>query len=258
MHTFVVLAYKESKYLEECIKSVCNQKYKSKVVIATTTDNKYIRDMAAKYKLDVIVGKHTNIGGDFDFAKNTGKTQLVTIAHQDDIYDSDYSKNIVEYYKKYKDSIIIFPDYYEVRNDKKVYHNINLFIKRFLLFPLRFKLLNKTNFFKRRALKFGNSICCPSVTFVMDNCQKNVFESEYLCNIDWIAWERLSRKKGRFCYINRKLMGHRISRESTTTDIINQGIRTKEDYQMFRKFWPRIIAKLLTNLYKNSEKSNNL
>ena len=32
LHTFVVLAYKESAYLEECIKSVLNQEYKSEVV----------------------------------------------------------------------------------------------------------------------------------------------------------------------------------------------------------------------------------
>ena len=50
IHTFVVLAYKESNYLETCIKSVINQKYKSKVIIATTTDNKYIRDLAKKYR----------------------------------------------------------------------------------------------------------------------------------------------------------------------------------------------------------------
>ena len=42
IHTFVVLAYKESKYLENCIKSVLNQKYKSNVIISTSTPNKYI------------------------------------------------------------------------------------------------------------------------------------------------------------------------------------------------------------------------
>ena len=42
IHTFVVLAYKESNYLEDCIKSVLNQKYKSNVVIATSTPNKFI------------------------------------------------------------------------------------------------------------------------------------------------------------------------------------------------------------------------
>ena len=46
MHTFVVLAYKESSYLEECIKSVLNQKYPSKVVIATSTPNQYIENIA--------------------------------------------------------------------------------------------------------------------------------------------------------------------------------------------------------------------
>ena len=41
-------------------------------------------------------------------------------------------------------------------------------------------------------------------------------------------------------------MGHRISEESTTTDIINSGIRTKEDNYIFRKFWPKFIANILT------------
>ena len=53
-------------------------------------------------------------------------------------------------------------------------------------------------------------------------------------------------------------MGHRITEESTTTDIIKNGIRTKEDYSIYCKFWPRWIAKLLTKAYKNSEKSNQL
>ena len=35
LHTYVVLAYKESPYLEECVKSVLNQKYASHVIIAT-------------------------------------------------------------------------------------------------------------------------------------------------------------------------------------------------------------------------------
>ena len=32
-HTFVICAYKESDYLEECIKSVINQSVKSNIVI---------------------------------------------------------------------------------------------------------------------------------------------------------------------------------------------------------------------------------
>lgn len=256
IHTFVVLAYKESEYLEDCIKSVINQKYKSNVVIATTTDNKFIRNLAKKYKLEVVVGKHTNIGGDFDFAKNVGKTELVTVAHQDDVYDYEYSYKVVEEYKKNNNTSIIFTDYYEIRNNNKVYTNLNLKIKRILLLPLRLKILGKYKFFRRWILRFGNSISCPAVTFVTNNVPKGVFSCDLTCNIDWFAWEKLSRRKESFIYIKDKLMGHRISEESTTTDIINSGIRTKEDKFIFDKFWPKWIANILTKVYRNSEKSN--
>ena len=52
MHTYVVLAYKESEYLEECIKSVLNQKYPSKVVVATSTPNEFIQNIVRKYSLE--------------------------------------------------------------------------------------------------------------------------------------------------------------------------------------------------------------
>lgn len=258
LHTFVVLAYKESPYLEECLKSVSNQQYKSKVVIATTTDNDYIRNLAKKYNIDVVVGKHTNIGGDFDFAIHTGKTELVTVAHQDDIYDFDYSKRMVDLYLRYPDTNILFSDYYEIRNGKKVVSNTNLKIKRGLLFPLRGHKISKLRFIKRWGIRFGNGICCPAVTFVTKNCPKEIFTSDYQCNVDWFAWEKLSRLKGRFIYDKKILMGHRISLESTTTDIIRNGIRTKEDYSIYCKFWPKGIARLFAGIYKNSEKSNRI
>lgn len=70
MHTFVVLAYKESTYLEECIKSVLNQKYSSKVVIATSTPNEYIKNIAKNYSLEILENPNLGkgIGYDFDFA----------------------------------------------------------------------------------------------------------------------------------------------------------------------------------------------
>lgn len=256
VHTFVILAYKESAYLEECIKSVLNQTIESKVVIATTTDNKYIRKIAKKYNLEVIVGKHTTIGGDFDFAKNTATTALVTIAHQDDIYDNTYVENIIKAYNKYENVSIIFTDNYEIRENKKVYTNTNLKIKRILLTPLRIKSLGKFKFFKRLTLSFGDPICCPAVTFVTDNCPKEVFTSDFKSDCDWYAWEKLSKIKKSFIFIPKKLMGHRIDETTTTTDIINSGIRTKEDLEMLKKFWPTKIAHLINKLYKKAESSN--
>lgn len=259
MHTFVVLAYKESIYLEECIKSVLNQKNKSKVVIATSTPNDYIKKIANKYHLDVIVNPNPGkgIGYDFDFAISCGNTELVTVAHQDDIYDCEYSSEVIKYYKKNKKSLIVFSDYYEIRDTGITHSNINLKIKRILLLPLKNKWLSSKKIGKRLALCFGCSICCPAVTFVKNNINDDdVFKCNFVCDIDWYAWEKLSKKHGKFTYISKRLMGHRIHEESTTTEIISERIRTKEDLIMYKKFWPDFIANILNKLYVKSEASN--
>ncbi len=259
MHTFVVLAYKESSYLEECIKSVLNQKYPSKVVIATSTPNQYIENIADKYSLAIKVNPNPGkgIGYDFDFAVSCGETELTTVAHQDDIYDYEYSDCIVKAYLKNPNSLIVFSDYYEIRDKGNVYSNINLKIKRILLLPMRSKKISSTKFGKRLSLRFGNSICCPAVTFVIDNIKsEDIFKCDFVCDVDWFAWEKLSLKDGKFTFVNNPLMGHRVHEESTTTEIINDRIRTKEDLVMFQKFWPKFISNLINKFYVKAENSN--
>ena len=258
LHTFVVLAYQESPFLESCIKSVLDQTSKSQVQIATTTNNQHIATIAKKYNLKIIEGEHTNIGGDFDFAIHSASSPLVTIAHQDDIYEKNYASKIIQAYQKHPDSSIIFTDYFEIRHDKRIYKNSLLKIKRILLTPAYLKSSLKSTFSKRLLLRFGDSISCPTVTFVTKNCPPKIFKSKYSCDVDWHAWETLSRKKGAFTFVPEKLMGHRISESSTTTDIISQGIRTKEDYDILKRFWPAPIAKTLARFYQKSEKSNSL
>ena len=49
-------------------------------------------------------------------------------------------------------------------------------------------------------------------------------------------------------------MGHRVHSESTTTEIINSNNRSKEDLEMFNKFWPKFITKIIMKKYINSYK----
>ena len=57
IHTFVILAYKENDNLEDCIKSIMKQSVKSNVIIATSTENNYIKDVASKYGLGLMEKK---------------------------------------------------------------------------------------------------------------------------------------------------------------------------------------------------------
>ena len=85
-----------------------------------------------------------------------------------------------------------------------------------------------------------------------------LFQDNMKSNIDWQAWEVLSRKKGAFAYAPKPLMMHRIHQESTTSELLENNMRKQEDLLVFRKFWPKPIALLIEKLYQHGEKSNHL
>lgn len=259
IHTFVICAYKESPYLEECVRSLLNQKGKSRIIMVTSTPNTRISEVAETYHIPLFINDgEKGITRDWNFAYSHTETPYVTIAHQDDLYLPDYTRLVIGGLRKAKRPLIVFTDYYELKKDVRDDSAKNLRIKKFLLFPLRNPRLSETRFFRRMSLAFGNSICCPSVTYVRQNLPDSVFTDGFFSNVDWEAWERLSREKGAFVYLARPLMCHRIHESSATSQIIGEHGRGKEDFMMFRKFWPSWTARILTRLYSASESGNEL
>lgn len=256
-HTFMVCAYQQSEYLEELLISLKKQTVKTSIAIATSTPNAHIQTLAEKYGLTVYINTGVKgIAGDWNFALQAAKTPLVTIAHQDDIYEPEYAEKMLKAINHAKQPIIAFSRYAELRNGKKVYQNRLLNVKKYLLFPM--KLSKRSIFLRRMSLSFGNAICCPAVTYVRDLILEHPFDTEFQTSLDWNQWERLSKLKGSFAYVDEPLMCHRIHRASTTSEMIENKTRTNEDLELFCRFWPRPIAKLLSKAYSTSEKSNAL
>ena len=152
----------------------------------------------------------------------------------------------------------MFTDYGELRDGEKVQKSTLLTIKRILLLPMRVQGFQNVRFFKRLFLRFGNPVCCPATTYIRKKFKGDPFEVRFSSNVDWMMLEKQSREEGSFCYISDIGMYHRIHEKSTTTEIIHGDIRWKEDYEMFRKFWPAWVAKPLVRVYRLSEKSNNI
>lgn len=258
-HTFAICAYGESPFLEECIQSCIGQTQRTNILLATSTPNAYIKNLGGKYGIPVYVNRgESGITQDWNFAYARCRTEFITIAHQDDIYKERYVECVLRMMKKSHKPLIAFTDYYEIRNGMEVKSNRLLKIKRFLLLPLRIRCFAGSRFVRRRILSLGTPICCPSVTFARTNLPEEVFLNGYLASEDWQAWERLSRLKGEFIYCASPLMCHRIHRESETTKLVEENIRTKEDREMFEKFWPRPVAKWIAGFYAKSEESNRL
>lgn len=256
-HTFVICAYKESPYLENCIRSLLKQTVSSEIIMVTSTPNEWIEKNSEKYGIPLYV--NTGEGGiaqDWNFAYQHCDSDYVTIAHQDDLYFEHYTEKILE--NVTSDSLIAFSDYGEIREKQIITKNRNLMIKKILLFPLRNQWLQKSVWVRRRVLSMGNPICCPAVTYVKKNLPEQLFHVNFRSNVDWETWEALSGKKGKFVYVAQPLMGHRIHDGSETSATIQENLRTNEDYEMFRKFWPDFIAKKLARIYMTSEKSNEI
>ena len=258
-HTFVICAYKESAFLEECILSLKKQTVRSNIFIATSTPNKYIDDIAEKHGIAVIVNHgQCGITQDWNFGLSKVKTRYATVAHQDDIYEPEYAEKIIKEMAKSDNSIIAFSDYSELRKGEKIHDTTMLKIKRIMLLPLRVRAFWKSKFIRRRVLSMGDPICCPAVTFDLENVKRPIFADGFRSCEDWEAWEKLSKLKGKFIYINEPLMCHRIHEESATTAIIHDNARVQENYIMYCKFWPKPIAKLINRFYTKSEKSNEI
>jgi len=254
-HTFVVTAYKESQYLEECIQSLLKQTVKSNIIMSTSTPNSFIQNVAKKYNLTLYVNEgEKGIGQDWNFGINNAKTDYVTVAHQDDIYKPTYLEEIVNKLEKGTDFIIAFTDYREIKNGKEIPLTKNLKIKKILLFPLRF--FKKSKFIRRRSLSLGSAICCPSVTVNKKITGDNPYKTELKCNLDWDTWDKFSKYKENFLYIPKELMEHRIHEESETSNSIQNNVRLEEDLLMLKRFWPNPIAKFIMRFYKKAVETN--
>ena len=261
-HIFAVCAYKECEYLEECIKSLKEQDVLGKIIICTATPNDYISDIAYRHNLPLFIntGAH-GIGEDWNFAYAQADAPLVTLAHQDDVYEHDYLTKILERLNAAEKPLIAFTDSYELREGKKCFADDDKLIrvKEIAQKPLRSLSLQKSIWVRRRILSICNPISCPSVTYVKANLPDVLFETNYKSNLDWQSWERISRLKGNFCYIHEPLLGHRIHRGSTTSAVIGDNYgRSSEDMDMLLKFWPRPVAKAINKVYSSAQRNNEL
>lgn len=245
-HTFTICAYKESEYLEECIKSLKKQTVKSNIIMCTSTPNKFIEKLAKKYKIELFVrdGK-SDIQDDWNFAVEKCKTDLVTVAHQDDVYHEKYLENILNGYTGRE--LMLFTEQFYYKNGKVV-KDKNTSIKKFLKLPLR-TFLRNIRFTRKFTLAFGNTINCPAVTYNVKLLDTPIFTSNLKFGLDWDTFLKIYSKKGRIYYTSKPSIYYRVHDEATSKSFIVNNKRYDEDVIMFRKFWPNWIVKIIMKFY---------
>lgn len=257
-HTFAVCAYKDSPYLENCIRSLMQQSVRARVIVCTSTPSSYITEIAEKYEVPVFVrdGK-SDIQADWNFAYETAGTTLVTIAHQDDCYHKDYAKEVQACWKKYPDTTVFTSDCAILKNGEIQKKGLVQMVKMLLRIPLRFHRLANQRWVKKAALMFGNPIICPSCTYNREKLGGPLFQSEFKFALDWDTMWELAGKRGRFFCVERPLIQYRIHEAATTKACIMDDRRYREEAAMFEKIWPKPMVKVLMLFYQKAYSAYN-
>lgn len=252
-HTFAVCAYKDSPYLEACIRSLKGQTVPTDIILCTSTPSPYIEELGKKYGIPVFV-RHgaANIKEDWNFAYHMADARFVTIAHQDDLYQKDYVRLLLDCFKKYPDMTLFTGGYAVVKNKKLASFEKVEFVKRFLRLPLRFPRLNHLSAVKKSVLIFGNSICCPSCAYHKEMLGEPLFCSPFHFALDWDTLYSLAEQKGRFICVEKPILYYRVHQAAATKACIEDKSRSKEELEMFRKIWPEPVVKVLMHFYKKA------
>ena len=248
----MVPAYGESPYLCECLDSLKSQSIPVDVLIVTSTPNKAIKLSALRYGLPVLVNpKGGTIANDWNFALKQGQSHLLILAHQDDIYHSDFAKCTFDFFARHQNCAIAFTDSNELINNQLMVNNSSELVKKFLRkIAFGFRQTIHHNFHLRLLLGLGCSISCPSVIFNRAVIPDFCFSDDFSVNLDWDAWSRLGKSGLKFGYIRGDLLTHRIHAGAETQLGIADQRREREDSIIFLRYWPPFIAKLLLKFYK--------
>ncbi len=252
--TLVVCTYKECPYLEESIQSIVNQTVKPRIIISTSTPNAYVNGIADKYGIEVRVNPDGGQIKDYNFAMKQADTEFVMLAHQDEILRDRFVEKCVEALNYSKDPIISFTDYIEMHNDLVDEKQSSMVkIKKFLLWPTKIKWLSGTHLGKRMTLCMGDPITHPTVICKSDKMPEVIFREEFKASMDWDLWERLSKVKGSFVYVDEILLQHRMNDDNHTAVLLRTtNDRYNNEYAIFCRFWIKPIAKLLMKFYSKA------
>ena len=252
-HTFAVPVYGAAPGLVSLVDSLRAQSTPgSAVVLTTSTPSPELESFARRSALPLHVNpRRLDIASDWNFALAAARTELVTLAHQDDRYAPDYVTQLAAALGRHPGASLAFCDYVEHTPLGPRATHLNLVVKRYLrrrAFGSAECLTGPRD--KLRLLSLGNPICCPSVMLNRATLGDFSFPAGFRTNLDWMAWLGLARRPGGFVYVRQRLLSKGVHAASETTATIADRTREREDRAVFETLWPGSIAALLAGVYR--------
>lgn len=254
-HVFVISAYGESPYLEDCIRSLEGQTAPGEILMCTSTPSVFLEQTAERHGIPLFIREGApSLKDDWNFCVKTAKeagARLLTIAHQDDIYLPGYAEAVEK--AASEKNVLIFTAAENIDAEGNRIRGGAEKIKRLLRWPLRVGL-GKTKAGRRMVLAFGNAIPCPACTYCLDQCPASgeLFSSGKRFVIDWETFAGLAEGTGSFAYVKTPGVRIRLHGGQETVRSMQDGTRQEEELQMMERYHTKGAAKLLMRFYRRS------
>ena len=240
--------------------------------------NKQINSEAAKfYKEELIPQLNSEMKeklGDGEWISVDTEDEMVVNFYYPQIFETEYLRSCVRLEigplaewmpshetivtpfaaEKYPDMTVFTSDYAIVKNKKVITGDKMLWVKRLLRLPLRFHILCGLKWIKIMPLVLGNPICCPATTYSKKRLGEPFVQSEYQFALDWDHMVQLAGEKGRFICVEKPLIYYRVHEGATTNACIKDNRRAREEAEMFARFWPKAVVKLIMKGYSSAYK----
>lgn len=252
-HGFVVPAYGDSPFLADCLRSLRDQTIEANITVTTSTPSPFIDRVAQAFAAPVFVntaGGH--ISADWNFALTATTARYVTLAHQDDVYRPTFLQRSARLLSQSPAAVLCFTGYQEIDDhgapkSTKVSRVTHL---------LEWATLGSATAISPRRMRaflsLGDPLPCSSVTFDRARLPDFAFSPDYKCDLDWDAWVRLLEDRRHFVRAPERLVARRHNPLTETSRSIRDGVRQREDLQMFRRLWPSPVAEMIAFAYRAS------
>jgi hypothetical protein len=251
-HSFVVLAYRDSPFLEGCLRGLADQSRPGRILVSTSTPSSFIERAAAEAGAELRVNPEPGggIAADWNFGLAQAQTRYATLAHQDDVYAPDFTARCLSLFAREPKGALCFTGYQEI-DDNGAAKSSKISKAKHLI--ERATISRREVLQGRRLLaflSFGNPLPCSSVTFDTAKLPAFRFSNAWRSNLDWEAWWRLAQAGETFLHVPERLVGRRHNALTATSTLIADGTRRVEDLRMFRKAWPRPVADAIAWAYR--------
>jgi len=237
----ITVVYNGEKYLEQTIKSVINQTYKSieYIIIDGGSTDKTL-DIIKKYEKHIAYWVSEPDKGLYD-AMNKGigvaKGELIGMINSDDWYEPNAVELIVNAYKNNPNKTIFHADRYDVDESG------NRKIKKF--HPSNFK-------FKYYGMTYNH----PSMFITKDEYKKHLYNTELRALSDYqFVLEAFLRNRDTFLYIDKAIVNYRldgISGQMALSDLLKEGYLARKNAGMvvYENYFSVIVRILVSTFNK--------